>query len=197
MYLAGPEYSGHLTPSSARTATISPARAAYLRRQSARFDDDASLLVQVPPLGDRGAERDVRTVLGRHGVPTTDSEEDEPFHHHEYDLSLDVEMDAEPEVPREEGDTMSECASRVPSRAASPAPTPWRWAIAPERTPAPERAMCPTLSSYTLATPPQLDLAGVCFDPAGKHLYVGTKTGIVEWSVRGANKVWYSGSSWA
>ena len=60
VYLAGPEYSGHLTSSSARTATISPARAAYLRRQSARFDDDASLLVQVPPLGDRGAERDFR-----------------------------------------------------------------------------------------------------------------------------------------
>lgn len=197
VYLAGPEYTGHLTPSSARTATISPARAAYLRRQSTRFDDDASLLVHVPPLGDRVAERDVRIVLGRHGVRTTNSDEREHLLGHDYDLGMDVELEMEAEEAHEDNDTMSECASRVPSRAASPSPTPWRWAMASERTPAAERASCPATSSHALTTPRHLDIAGTCFDPEGRHVYVGTKTGIVEWSIRGADKVWYSGSSWA
>ncbi|KZV64486.1 hypothetical protein PENSPDRAFT_615262 [Peniophora sp. CONT] len=197
VHLAGPEYPGHLTSSPAHTMATSSARAAYLRRQSTRFDDDASLLVHVPPLGDRGAERDVRTVLGRHGVRTVAGDESEHLLGHGYDLGLDVEMEVEEEDLHEDNDAMSECASRVPSRAASPSPTPWRWTMAPEYTPAPERASCPATSSFTLVTPRHLDIAGTCFDPEGKHVYVGTKTGIVEWSVRGADKVWYSGSSWA
>jgi hypothetical protein len=41
-----------------------------------------------------------------------------------------------------------------------------------------------------------LDLAGTCFDPSGRFLYVGSTEGVVEWSVRGAEKRWWSEGGW-
>jgi hypothetical protein len=38
-----------------------------------------------------------------------------------------------------------------------------------------------------------VDIAGVCFDPQGTSVYVGTTTGIAEWAVRGADKTWWTG----
>ena len=45
--------------------------------------------------------------------------------------------------------------------------------------------------------PPHLDLAGTCFDPSGRHLYVASTSGIVEWAVRGAEKQCRVGGAWA
>lgn len=42
-----------------------------------------------------------------------------------------------------------------------------------------------------------LDLAGVCFDPTGGHVYVASVNGVAEWSIRGAEKRWWAGSAWA
>ncbi|KAM6490571.1 hypothetical protein JOM56_013914 [Amanita muscaria] len=42
----------------------------------------------------------------------------------------------------------------------------------------------------------ELDLAGVCFDPSGGHVYVASTKSIVEWNVRGADKRWWSSDGW-
>jgi len=42
-----------------------------------------------------------------------------------------------------------------------------------------------------------LDLAGLCFDPSGGFLYVASTDGVAEWSVRGAEKRWWSEARWA
>jgi hypothetical protein len=41
-----------------------------------------------------------------------------------------------------------------------------------------------------------LDLAGTCFDPSGGFVYVGSTAGVVEYSVRGAEKRWWLESEW-
>ncbi|KAF9787427.1 hypothetical protein BJ322DRAFT_1003527 [Thelephora terrestris] len=42
-----------------------------------------------------------------------------------------------------------------------------------------------------------LDLAGVCFDPTGSHVYVASSKGIVEYRIKGAEKTWWSNTEWA
>lgn len=41
-----------------------------------------------------------------------------------------------------------------------------------------------------------LDLAGVCFDPCGRRLYAASTSSVVEWSIRGSEKTWWSGGQW-
>ncbi|KAH6913483.1 hypothetical protein BKA70DRAFT_1370005 [Coprinopsis sp. MPI-PUGE-AT-0042] len=41
-----------------------------------------------------------------------------------------------------------------------------------------------------------LDLAGVCFDPSGQRLYAASTSSVVEWSIRGSEKTWWSGGEW-
>ncbi|KAK7682499.1 hypothetical protein QCA50_014299 [Cerrena zonata] len=41
------------------------------------------------------------------------------------------------------------------------------------------------------------DLAGICFDPSGRFVYVASTKGIAEWTVRGAEKSWWIDSAWA
>jgi len=42
-----------------------------------------------------------------------------------------------------------------------------------------------------------LDLAGVCFDPTGSYVYVGSSKGVVEYRIKGAEKTWWSSTQWA
>ena len=42
-----------------------------------------------------------------------------------------------------------------------------------------------------------LDLAGVCFDPTGSRVYVGSSKGIIEYRLKGAEKTWWSSTQWA
>ncbi|OAX32353.1 hypothetical protein K503DRAFT_805294 [Rhizopogon vinicolor AM-OR11-026] len=44
------------------------------------------------------------------------------------------------------------------------------------------------LEGVTMDLEEQVDIAGVCFDPAGDFLYVATTDGIAEWAVRGSGK---------
>lgn len=41
-----------------------------------------------------------------------------------------------------------------------------------------------------------LDIAGVCFDPSGSHVYAASTEGVVEWGLRGAEKRWSFGAGW-
>ncbi|KAF9493345.1 hypothetical protein BDN71DRAFT_1395278 [Pleurotus eryngii] len=40
------------------------------------------------------------------------------------------------------------------------------------------------------------DLAGTCFDPSGRYVYVASTTGVAEWSVHGAEKHWWVDDAW-
>ena len=53
------------------------------------------------------------------------------------------------------------------------------------------------LTEESLKAEDTLDLAGVCFDPTGSHVYVGSSKGIVEYCIRGAEKTWWSSTQWA
>ena len=54
-----------------------------------------------------------------------------------------------------------------------------------------------TLTEEPLKAEDTLNLAGVCFDPTGSHVYVGSSKGIVEYRVKGAEKTWWSSTQWA
>ncbi|KAH9945123.1 uncharacterized protein BXZ73DRAFT_86676 [Epithele typhae] len=43
----------------------------------------------------------------------------------------------------------------------------------------------------------ELDIAGMCFDPTGTFVYVGTVEGVAEWRVRGAEQRWWTEPGWA
>ena len=42
----------------------------------------------------------------------------------------------------------------------------------------------------------EVDLAGICFDPSGGHVYVASVNGVAEWSLRGAEKRWWADGAW-
>ena len=94
--------------------------------------------------------------------------------------------------------------SRPPSRSSSPGPSTHtaahgRGLLAGGRVGSPassaegrSRSVVPPEMGYN----DDLDLAGTCFDPSGRFLYVGSVEGVVEWSVRGAEKRWWTESGW-
>ncbi|TFK69931.1 hypothetical protein BDN72DRAFT_896837 [Pluteus cervinus] len=42
-----------------------------------------------------------------------------------------------------------------------------------------------------------LDLAGLCFDPSGGHMYIASTEGVAEWGMRGREKNWWTEGRWA
>ncbi|THH05792.1 hypothetical protein EW146_g9807 [Bondarzewia mesenterica] len=117
----------------------------------------------------------------------------EDTHGEERDPWGDAELDGEMDVDEDELalELESDC---ITSRAGSPVPAAPR-AAAWSR-PASTNATPPPLRPLTQGTPqrgddqaakpridPNLDLAGTCFDPSGRFLYVASTGGIVEWSV--------------
>ena len=54
-----------------------------------------------------------------------------------------------------------------------------------------------TLTEESQKAEDTLNLAGVCFDPTGSHVYVGSSEGIVEYRLKGAEKTWWSSTQWA
>lgn len=54
-----------------------------------------------------------------------------------------------------------------------------------------------TLTEESQKVEDTLDLAGVCFDPTGSHVYVGSSKGVVEYRLKGAEKTWWSSTQWA
>lgn len=126
-----------------------------------------------------------------------------PYHEME-DVEMEVEVD----------ELESDCFT---SRASSPAPfsssapsAPWSRGVGLTRSPA---VTVPRNESQSqsqgqglsqsqrvktrVAVEEHLDLAGTCFDPSGRWVYVASTGGIVEWSVRGAEKTWWDEGAWA
>lgn len=166
------------------------------------IDPSEDVLV-IPPLGDRTVEADVRALFGRHGIRTRQARVPE-----EVPMLNDMEGSGEDQgqmfFSASVGDIMSDsemihdsamleadelesdyCASHTPSRSPSPSP--------------PTNAMPSRISSVgasrrgrTREGPGDMDLAGVCFDPCGGHLYVASVDGVAEWKVNGREKRWWS-----
>ncbi|KAG5644182.1 hypothetical protein DXG03_009023 [Asterophora parasitica] len=177
----------------------------------------ADILI-IPPFGDPNIESDVQALLGSHGLRTRlqstsmhiDDDENDPntgSTHGDYEYmprptymtvnSRRTRGDDEIEVDEIE----SECASHNPSRSSSPSPSmhvphvpsPSRLA-SPASMAVPARAAC--AGDMQFAYVDDLNIAGTCFDPSGRHLYVASTESVAEWSVRGADRQWWAGSQW-
>ncbi|KZT23099.1 hypothetical protein NEOLEDRAFT_1136975 [Neolentinus lepideus HHB14362 ss-1] len=166
-------------------------------------DDENENVVLIPPFEDSEEEEGIRRILGRHGIRArTTRERNDPDMRERLERRDETEMD-----PDGEDADMDACvSSREPSRAGSPVPAP------PIHVPMPVqpsdtlqvRAARPRPSRLhrharrgTPVGEGDLDLAGVCFDPMGSWVYVASMTGVMEWSVRGAEKRWWYDSEWA
>jgi len=91
----------------------------------------------------------------------------------------------------DEAEPESDC---IVSRAGSPPPPP-----PPPPGPGMGRRTVeePPRAKTRVVVPQSLDLAGTCFDPSGRFVYVATTGGIVEWSVHAAEKMWWHEARWA
>ncbi|KAG6846709.1 hypothetical protein H0H93_012326 [Arthromyces matolae] len=195
--------SSYSPPSSISDSTW---RALRMADSTATVSND---ILIIPPLGDPAIESDVQALLGSHGIRTQTShggndEEDDPntgSAHGDYEytprptyvtvnpISDDVEVD---EI---ESDCVS-ASSRVPSRSSSPSPSTHMPVVV---SPSPARFSSPAIRERVKQQAEyvdDLDIAGTCFDPMGRHVYVATSESVVEWSVRGTDKRWWAGSEW-
>ncbi|KAG6902082.1 hypothetical protein C0995_004583 [Termitomyces sp. Mi166 len=170
----------------------------------------------IPPFGDPVIENDVQALLGSHGFRTrqqygtSHEEEDDPntgSTHGDYEytprptyVTVNSRRGHEDDI---EVDELESCApSRTPSRSSSPSPSTHLPTVT-----SPVRFASPALSvsvrervrrgsDVQPVYREDLDIAGTCFDPSGKHIYVASSESVVEWSVRGAEKRWWAGSQW-
>lgn len=166
-------------------------------------DDENENVVLIPPFEDSEEEEGIRRILGGHGIRArTTREGNDPDMRARLERRDETEMD-----PDGEDADMDACvSSREPSRAGSPVLTP------PIHVPMPVQPSDTLRVRAARARPTRfrrparqeapvgegdLDLAGVCFDPTGSWVYVASMTGVVEWSVRGAEKRWWYDSEWA
>lgn len=229
--------------SASNASTISPARAQYFRRSRRRnppTDAENNGVVVIPALGDRGAEREVRRVLVRHGLrasvapvresPGRQQDREETIVDPEDDDEAEIEIadaadfdereiiverdpsrtssgpyheteDVEMEVDELESDCFTSRASS-PAPFSSSAPTPWSVTTSRGlvRSPAAARTHGQSQNQRIktrVAVQEHLDLAGTCFDPSGRWVYVASTGGLVEWSVKGAEKTWWDEGAWA
>ncbi|KAG6827267.1 hypothetical protein H0H92_012531 [Tricholoma furcatifolium] len=96
------------------------------------------------------------------------------------------------EGDRERDEELESCtSSRTPSRPPSPSPGPLVGVSSSRRGSPGGRRVC-DVATYV----DDLDIAGTCFDPSGRWVYVASKESVVEWGVRGAEKRWWAGSEW-
>jgi hypothetical protein len=174
------------TPPSA----LATARIVRTLEDTFRITADADVLV-IPPLGDRAVEREVRRVLGSHGVPSRYriEEEDEEMedavstahaqsHPHGHAPHTHAHSHSRSHV-QEDGEEMEmEMAGDGDEHDCDglPAPPPSR---EDDSDPDAER-----------------NLAGACFDPTGAFVYVASEAGVAEWGVRGAEKRWWVDGAW-
>ncbi|KAG6879791.1 hypothetical protein C0992_011589 [Termitomyces sp. T32_za158] len=155
-------------------------------------------------------ENDVQAFLGPHGfrvrqLSSTSHEEDDPntgSTHGDYEYTprptyVTVNSRRGYEDDMEVDELESDCvSSRTPSRSSSPSPS--------THIPSPTRLASPGLHASSRdrtrlvqpVYPEDLDIAGMCFDPSGRQVYVASKESVVEWSVRDAEKRWWAGSQW-
>ena len=178
-------------------------RSRLRNRADTDADDDTEPFIMIPALGDAAVENEVRQLFDRHGLRTVGTSTDtQPSYrgYATYDSTAEGGRERTHErEPMEVDELESDCIdSHTPSRAASPVPSthiPLRISLSPVRIPFPRQQS--RLQRRPTIRKDDLDIAGLCFDPDGGFVYVASVDGVAEWSIRGANKRWWSDSQWA
>ncbi|RDB29320.1 hypothetical protein Hypma_014894 [Hypsizygus marmoreus] len=175
-------------------------------------DDNHSDILVIPRLGDASLESDVQALLGSHGIPSRpqshlhihDDEEEGDNDPNTGSTHADYEYTPRPVYAALDGgrrayvrdedmevdELESDCASsHTPSRSSSPSPSTHL------NTPGLRRGDT-AAERQVMTYPEDLDIAGTCFDPSGRFIYVASTKSVAEWGVRGADKRWWSGSQW-
>ncbi|KAJ7358001.1 WD40-repeat-containing domain protein [Mycena albidolilacea] len=140
-------------------------------------------MLVIPPLGDRAVEREVRRVLGHHGVPARFRIEEE--REEEMGMEMDVDLGGEREEVRPvygyahphshlRGYAAGDGESEEEGEEGRGRECDLAW-----EDPEQER-----------------NIAGACFDPSGAYIYVASDAGVAEWGVRGAEKRWWVDGAW-
>lgn len=181
--------------------------------------DDYDEIVVIPSLGDRNLESEVHALLNprnnnirRYGEAEEEDDTGEGEDTNTGSTHGDYEYRAPPSrstsTLARQGDDMevdeleSDClSSRTPSRSTSPVP-PQPSASQDRHTPSSttgqrnrtRQEIKPLAAEISYRD--DLDIAGTCFDPSGRHIYVVTKESLVEWSLRDADKRWWTDRSW-
>ncbi|KAJ7249188.1 hypothetical protein B0H12DRAFT_1122248 [Mycena haematopus] len=194
---ASPSASGHrttpATPSSShRTRIVRTLEDAF--RVAAAGDAD---VLDIPPLGDRAVEREVRRVLGHHGVPARFRREDE------MDVDSDhADLHPRPHAGRGGGgdesdeeieDGEHECDVDIDLDGILSARTPAMLDLNPNSD---LDLDMDTEPNQERDADEERNIAGACFDPHGAYIYVASDTGVAEWGVRGAEKRWWVDGAW-
>lgn len=195
-------------PTTSRTSISPPRWRSSRLRNRTDTDDDLEGIVVIPPLGDPAMESEVRQLLGRHGIRTRHSETTEESQQSPYGPGYEAyDTDEQEQREREniEAEIMevdeleSDCiTSSTPSRSSSPPPSQRAHTqIQPTLLRAIPRYQSWRERQQATVRNDDLDLAGMCFDPSGRSLYVASVDGIAEWAVKGAEKKWWLDSEWA
>lgn len=149
-------------------------------------------------------ENEVRQLFDRHGIRTVGgSTETQTSYSRGFDAAAEDEEGARTQEREsmEVDELESDCIdSHTPSRTTSPAPAPsthipLQVSSSPVRVVPPQQQ--PRLQRRPTIRKDDLDIAGLCFDPSGGFIYVASVDGVAEWSIRGAEKRWWSDSQWA
>ncbi|KAJ7016950.1 WD40-repeat-containing domain protein [Mycena alexandri] len=152
-------------PSPSSPSALATARIVRTLEDTFRIAAGEDVLV-IPPLGDRAVEREVRRVLGHHGVPTR-------FRIEEEDEEME-EVTVAPGRRGEEGELEDEDEQEQECVVSAPPPS----------------------REEEADLDVERNLAGACFDPSGSYVYVASDTGVAEWGVRGAEKRWWVDGAW-
>ncbi|KIY72457.1 hypothetical protein CYLTODRAFT_417856 [Cylindrobasidium torrendii FP15055 ss-10] len=168
------------------------------RRTTPAVPDDSDDLVVIPPLGDRDVELDVHTLLGRHGIRTRPPHASEGADEHHLEYYRRRASTEDPEGEAMEVDELErECVT--PSRSTSPSPSANIGGGMSTRFPtfSPPARTIARAEERQREREANLDIAGVCFDPSGKWIYVATTESVSEWSIKDGEKRWWVDNEWA
>ncbi|KAK7006166.1 DUF2415 domain-containing protein [Favolaschia claudopus] len=157
---------------------------------------DPSAVLVIPPMGDHAVEREVRRVLGHHGVPSRHGH----FSVDDMGNGDDMEVDSDQvpvygyAAPRRHGHRHgSGSDDEEDDRDIGEEEEDGHECVVP---PPPSSMEEDEELEHVVEEEEERNLAGACFDPSGAYIYVASDSGVAEWTVRGAEKRWWAGGDW-
>ncbi|KNZ77526.1 hypothetical protein J132_05274 [Termitomyces sp. J132] len=144
-------------------------------------DIDYNSILIIPPFGDPVIENDVQVLLGSHGFRTR--QQSGPSYEEEDDPNTGSTHGDYEYTPRPTYSTVNSRRGHEDD-------------IEVDELDVSARDRTRRGSDVQPVYSDDLDIAGTCFDPSGKYIYVASSSSVVEWSVRGTEKRWWAGSQW-